>query len=153
MTLSTVQSQRDRIQALFDAAAAVRLGDPVQAHLAHFLCIRICGFIERATEEIYSEYARARSQPRVARFVSRRLERVDPRAERLYALAASFDTQWEVELKRVLEPDGRAAINSLVGNRNRIAHGENVSLGLDQLKSWHKRVLDYVSAIEGFTGV
>lgn len=156
MTLLVVQQQRDRLDAVFELVERLQKTDlPVDlstaltAHLTQYLCVRVTGFIERAARQIYSEHARLRSGPTVASFVSKRLERrYNFNAERLCQLAGEFDPSWGEDLRSFLGEDRKLAIESIMTNRHRIAHGESVSLGFVQLREWYKQVLQVVEHME-----
>ena len=154
MTTIGVRRQKQAIAALIAQAEALKPGDPLQAHVTHYICIRVSGFIEQAVIEIYSEYARLRGVE-FGRFAGRRLERnPNPNAENLCQLAGDFDRQWEEDLRSFLVLAGRRdAINSVVSNRHRIAHGESVSIGLWQMRDWYERVLEYIRFVEKQAGV
>ena len=149
MTLPAVQQQRDRLDSVFDLVGKLTPGDPLQAHLVQYLCIRVSGFFEQATRQIYYEHARARSAATVARYVTRRLERTQNlNSERLCQLAGQFDPAWQTELEDFLEHAHREAIGSVLRNRNLIAHGESVSLGLHRLKNWYAKIIEVVDFLE-----
>jgi hypothetical protein len=116
MTILSVRQKRDSLDALLARASKLPPGDPLQADLARYLCVRVAGFLEKATESIYFEYARARAQPEVARFVGARLEDSPlPKSENLCLLAGSFDKRWEDNLRVFLDPEVKGAINSIIG--------------------------------------
>lgn len=154
MTTLGVHRQQQAIDSLLAAASELPPGDPAQAYITQFACVRISGFIERAVVEIYYNYANAR-QPVFGRFASRRLDRQsNPNAENLCQLAGDFVSEWEAGLREFLEINGRRdAINSVVTNRHRIAHGETANFGLSQLREWYEKVLEYVRFVETQAGV
>jgi hypothetical protein len=156
MTLLAVQQQRDRLDAVFELVERLQKSElPVglltalTAHLTQYLCVRVSGFIEQAAQQILTEHARLRSGPTVASFVSRRLDRQQNlNSERLCQLVEQFDSSWGDDLRQFLGEDRKAAIESIVANRHKIAHGESVSLGFVQLREWYRQVLQVVEQME-----
>ena len=53
-----------------------------------------------------------------------------------------------VVLEAYTEGGIKAAVNSIVTNRNKIAHGEDVSLGLAGLKDYYKSAKKLVERLE-----
>ena len=150
MTLHSVQQHRDRLQAVFDLASGMVPGEPLQAHVVQYLCVRVQGLLEQSIQLIYFEHARTRSQPSVASYVGKALKRL-PRNlswDELCQLAGRFDPGWETQLRDFMKQEHKDAIRSVLTNRNKIAHGESVSLGLHQLKDWNARITDVVDYIE-----
>jgi hypothetical protein len=47
-----------------------------------------------------------------------------------------FDGQWANTIEAYFVANGSSEITSIVSNRNRIAHGENVGLGISSIKGW-----------------
>src|SRR4051812_2698007 len=106
MTVLSVRQKRDKLDALLARASTLRAGDPLQADLARYLCVRVSGFLEKSTEAIYFEYARSRSAPAITKFVGVRLEDNPlPKSENLCVLAGSFDKKWEDDLRIFLDPE------------------------------------------------
>lgn len=75
MTLLSILQYRQDLDTLFSLAQAQTPGDQVQGRLAQYICIRLSGFIDQSLQKVLYEYARVRADPRLARFVSQRLER------------------------------------------------------------------------------
>jgi hypothetical protein len=147
-----VFSQKSRLDAVFELVAGLEPGDPRQVHLTQYLCIRVAGFVEQSMRHLYYEHARRRSEPTVAQFVSRRLDRPgNLNAEALCQLAGQFSDTWARELREFLGEERKLAVDSVLNNRNRIAHGESTSLGLVQLRDWYGKIVEVVERIDQLT--
>ena len=46
----------------------------LQAHLAKYLCIVVCGFLESSIRTIYINYAQSKAENNVANFVNKKLK-------------------------------------------------------------------------------
>lgn len=149
MTLPSILERKNRLGAAFDLVSKMTPGSREQAFLTEYLCIRVSGFFEQAITLIFYEHSRQYSSGTFARFVSRRLRRTtNLKSERLCQLVGEFSEQWEKDLRAFLQEDHRSAMGSVVTNRNKIAHGDSVSLGLHGLKDWYGKILDVVEFIE-----
>ena len=147
-----VVSLKGRLDSVFDFVSRLPPGDPGQALLTQYLCVRVSGFVERAMRYLYYEHARRRSQPTVAQFVSRRLDRSQNlNAERLCQLAGEFSDAWKVDLRAFIDEERNEAINSVQRNRNKIAHGESTDFGFVQLRDWYRKIVEVVDHIDTLT--
>jgi hypothetical protein len=68
--------------------------------------------------------------------------------EPLCQLVGEFSDAWEKNLRQFIDDERRTAINSVMGNRNRIAHGESTSLGFVQLKTWYEKICEVIEFID-----
>src|SRR5664279_618908 len=112
------------------------MADPVddmelQAHLSRYLCVLCSGYLEIALAAVLSEYAVDKSAPRVASYVSRNLNQFqNPKMSKILELVDRFDRAWGDEIRNNLRPEAKDAVDSIVANRNEIAHGRHTSLSL-----------------------
>lgn len=156
MTLLSVYRHEQAIANLVSMADRLPVGQPVQANFTLFIVVRMSGYIERATIEIYHAYASRQNKPALARFAGRRMNRRfwNPNAENLCQLAGDFDASWQVNLRDYLDDNGRKeAINGIVDKRHKIAHGDSINVGLWQVKDWYRRIMEYMRFVEQQVGV
>lgn len=144
-----VLRRRQKLDALFEKVSSAAGGDAEMiAQWARYLCILTAGFVETSMRRIYGEYTRQKASPEVYRFVTKRLKPVrNLNMEALCQLAGQFDEKWEAKLREVDE-ELKDAVDSIVANRNRIAHGEDVGIGYVAVKDYYDRVKKLVGQIE-----
>lgn len=126
MDLADIDRQEREIGRLL--SRSLQLEDPEdQAHWARYLCVLASGLLQNAFLTIYVGHARERAPERVANFVERTLERYfqNPSWAEITNWVDRFDPAWESWLKVQASEQAKAAINSIVENRNRIAHGKD----------------------------
>ena len=146
--LAEVRSQMDQLESLFRLASSQN-DLQVQARLTEYLCVRVAGFVEQSARHVYYNHALRRSQPTIQRFVSTQLDRPQNLvSERLGQLVQSFAPQWKTDFDLFLTDERKSALNSVYGNRDRIAHGLGVSLGIAQLKAWYEKVVEIVEFLD-----
>ena len=144
--------ERARLESKIDylySAAKTFEDDRLKAELAKFICVLACGHLEIACRQILSNYTLARSHPDVARYVQRRLNQfTNPKVGKIVALIQDCDPDKSNQLERFL--DGRLgdSIDSIVGNRNSIAHGRDVGIGLVTIKGYLDNARKVIGKLE-----
>jgi hypothetical protein len=124
----------------------------VQAAFAQYLCVRVSGLVDACIGHILSVHlAHPANRPTARRFAEIRLGNVtNLNARRLSRLLGEFDAQWQVELDAFLDVERRDALDSLVANRNAIAHGRPTTVTFSRVSEFHKRaveIIDFVNAL------
>lgn len=130
------------------AASASRL--ELQSHWSRYLCILVAGFLETAIRNIYSTLALNTAQPAVASYAVSSLRKLrNPKADTFVRTAAAFSKSWAADLVAFLEEDGRKdAIDSIMSNRNLIAHGRDTSISLVRVVEYFDKGVDVVEYLE-----
>lgn len=139
----------DQTDALLKTRGSFLEDDELQAHWVRYLCIRVSGFLENALRHIYVDYARSNATKYVSNYVERQLERMpNPMMDRICGLTKAFNPQWESELRNTTELEVKESINSIIRNRNKIAHGESVNLTYTDIRRWYKNAVSVLRLID-----
>ena len=121
-------------------------------HWGRYLCVLTAGFLENALAEVYSQYVRNAASPEVAKFAARRLEDVsNPKARRFVETARSFSEKWGEDLDAFLNEDDQRrknAIDSIMANRNQIAHGQNAGISVGRVRQYLPYCVEVIEYIE-----
>lgn len=140
-----IHQQKQRLDELFKAAAGLPDVE-MQSHWSRYLCVLVSGFLENSVELCLSEYTRRSTNANVANFVSARLRGFqNPKMSAILDLVGSFSPDWRVQMEAATQGQLSDSVNSIVGNRHKIAHGESVSLTIGSLSAYYK---DAVSVVE-----
>lgn len=124
------------------------------AHWTRYLCVLASGLIEVSIREAFSEYAKTKAETRVGSYVERQLDRFqNPKMSKILDLAGAFDPVWARELRDKTAGEMNDAVDSIVNNRNRIAHGDNVGLSLYQLQAYYRSACRMLDMIETLCGI
>jgi len=147
MSLVEIARQRRRLDDLFQKAK--NLADPeIQSHWSRYLCVLVSGFLENSVRITYTEYARKRADVSVADFVESRLRQFqNPKMGSILELAGGFSQEWRQRLERDTSGQLGESVNSIVGNRHKIAHGESVGLTLHTLTQYYGDALRVVDLL------
>lgn len=138
-----------RLEGLFAHVKLMADNVELQSHWARYLCILISGFLEVSVRSLYGSYAKDKAAPYVANFVERNLERLqNPTMEKILNLSASFSPSWEAELRTATEGALKDAVDSVVANRNRISHGQDVGITYVRVQDYYERVVRVIELVE-----
>ena len=110
------------------------------------------GLLESSIREIYGEFVGNSSSPQVAKYAATTLENIySPRASRFIQVATAFSREWGQGLDEYMNANGgqrRNAIDSIVSNRHRIAHGRNTSITVVRVKDYLDKAVEVIDFIE-----
>lgn len=148
-----IHRQKQKIDELFNMARSFPDAE-IQSHWSRYLCVLISGFLENSVELCLSAYSQRVSNEVVSNFVSGRLRGFqNPKMGLIGELFGSFDPNWKIEFESATEGQLSDSVNSIVGNRHKIAHGESVSLSLATLSSYYNDAVKVVDMIQKTCGV
>lgn len=125
--------------------------DEVGAHFTAYLCIRTSGFLEFSIKAILKEYSNSSgANPAVRSYVNRSLDQrtLSPRRDQIIDLLGKFDDGWKASVGKKTLGRISESLESLVNDRNRIAHGEDVSLSLKDIQDHFKVAVEVVEMID-----
>ncbi len=113
------------------------------------MCILVSGFIETSTRSILVEYTRIHSSPNVTNYIERQLRRrTNLNTNELLNLLGAFNSEWRTKLDSSVTDEMKDAIDSIVTNRNRIAHGENVGISFVRIRDYYQNAIAVIELIE-----
>lgn len=145
-----ISRQIQSLEALMKKATASTQDVELLSHWARYFCVRTAGIIENGIAEIYSEFAKRTSARQVGSYAASRLKTIqNPNAEKITIVARSFDAHWASALEKYLEEDGRKdAIDSVMNNRNQIAHGKDVGITIPRISEYLEKSEEVLEFIE-----
>lgn len=148
MDLRRIYQQRDRIDSLFKNLPSDEDNLERQAHWARYLCVCISGYLEVSIRELLGRYAEQCAAKSISSYVRCQLRFFqNPKTEPIIQLVTSFDATWGESLKEFVEEELGDAVNSIVANRNNIAHGIDIGITIARLRGWYDKsneVLDFL---------
>jgi hypothetical protein len=144
-----VTRYRQRLDALFSRVSTISHDLELQAHWARYLCILTSGFIEESVRILLSEYVQKRADSNISRYVNAQLEGFqNPKAGKILDLLRAFDIAWAESAEQFLGDERKDAIDSIVNNRNQIAHGRNVGISYVTIRNYYEKAVEAVDFIE-----
>lgn len=144
MSSRNITRKRQQIDDLFKSSAG--FGPEMQIHWSRYLCVLVAGFVETSVQSVYSDYAGTKSHVNITRFVNSTMQRFqNSNMQKILDMTRSFNPIWAEEIEDFSNPRVRDSINSILANRNLIAHGKSTEITVGRLQPWYK---DAVSLIE-----
>ncbi|MEB3884543.1 HEPN domain-containing protein [Lyngbya sp. CCY1209] len=140
---------KQQLDDLFDKISKLPEDAEMQSHWARYLCIQVSGFLEVSVRSIYSKYAQSQASPFVANYVEKQLSGFqNPKMEKILDIAKSFNPKWSERLSQVVQGEIKESIDSIVANRNNIAHGRNVGITYTRIKGYYQNAVKLIDLLE-----
>jgi RiboL-PSP-HEPN len=153
MSQIEITRQRQRLDDLFQKAKDLPDAE-FQSHWSRYLCVLVSGFLENSVRLTYAEYARKRADSSVANFVESRLRQFqNPKLGAILDLAGAFNQEWRQQLEQDTSGQLGESVNSIVGNRHKIAHGDSVGLTLHTLIQYYRDALIVIDIVQQQCGL
>jgi hypothetical protein len=134
-----------RVEHIFELAR-LEPDDEIKSHLARYLCILTSGFMEESLKIIIEEFVKVQSSSSVTNFVAESIKHItNLNCEKLVGFISKFDSDYGKDLMKNITDEEKTAIDSVLANRNQIAHGQNVGIGYVSI---HRYYQDIKSVIE-----
>lgn len=141
--------QRKKLDALFEDIRKFKCDEEISSILSKHLCILVSGYIENSIRDIIYDYTKNKSNENVANFVEAKLKRLgNPKIEPILQLVGSFNSQWRDSIEQQLDEELKDAVNSIVRNRNQIAHGVDVGITFGQIYAYYEKSNEVIKIIE-----
>jgi hypothetical protein len=148
MTYQEVMQYRRHLERLFEKIRDVE-DEELKANWSKYLCVLTSGFLEISVRTIYGEYARRRSHPNVGDFVEGHLSRFqNPKMEKILQITQHFNAGWRQKLEAATEGELKDAVDSIVNNKNNIAHGNQVNITYGTMKRYFDDAVRVIEMIE-----
>lgn len=148
-----VTTLKKRLDATFERVKHVGQDTELQSDFARYLCVLVSGYIEQSIVQIILEHAREKDAPTLERFVERKTKRfANAKVSRIQELLGDFDPEWRKELDELLGDEQKDAVDSVVNQRNIIAHGGSVEVTYLRIRTYYQQaqcVIDQVAELCG----
>lgn len=142
-------AQRQRIEYLFSCTSNFNADPETLSHWAKYLCVLTSGYLENAVQHYFSEFSKIKAHPYVSNYVTHNLEDfMNPKMAKILNLSDSFSKEWKDRLESFVEGERKDAIDSIVANKNNIAHGRQIGLTLSRMKTYFEKMVEVVDFIK-----
>lgn len=144
-----IDAQRKRLDAMFERSRDLPDDPEIKSHWAKYLCILVCGFLENSVELCLAEYCKHRSNAQIQNYVRSQLYYFhNPRMDEIVKVFGVFSKDWQARIEAECRGELSDAVNSIVGNRHKIAHGGSVSLTIGGLHRYYQKALKVVELLQ-----
>ena len=151
MTRNDLSVKRKKLNYIFSKVKDYDSEDgEIDSYLAKYLCILASGFLEDSVRGIYGKFVEGKSHPNVSKYVKSRLHYFqNAKYEDIKQLIYAFNDEWGHDFENFITDEMKTSINSIVDNKNLLAHGSNSGITYAQLESYWEnslKVLDFIEA-------
>jgi hypothetical protein len=120
----------------------------LKAALASHICVLLSGLIETTIRTVCGEHCSEKCEVRVANYVNSQLGLFrNPKWQSILQLLAQFDPDWRKSIEQRCTDEIKLAVDSVVNNRNQIAHGNQVQLTPHMVDEYAKSVFQFVAVV------
>lgn len=145
--LIRIYSQQKKLDDLYTLVENIK-EDELKALMAKFLCVRTSGFLESSLRNLINEYLYGTSPKPVESFVNCKIKReTNLKYDRLITILETFNRDWAIKLSKEITDDQKEALNTIVSNRNNIAHGENDNISYVLIKEYYNRTKEVIGLL------
>ena len=149
MRIRTVANYEDKLDNLFDQYRSLPEDLFIQSHWSRYLCILVSGYLEISVGAILINYVEGKASVSVKKYVSKQVGSLqNVKAGKIYDLVGSFSADWEHRLRTQTDGAVRDAIDSVVANRNQIAHGRDANISFTVVKGYYERCKEFIEIME-----
>ncbi len=136
-----IVEQQEKLHRLFNNARELHKQDDVddltKSAFVSFLCVRTSGYLETSVMKILREYVEGETRedkPNIANFAGTKLDfTFNPWPSEILRLLGQFNVEWKNRVRDEIKDRISSSVEAMVRNRNKIAHGEDVDLSLEDL--------------------
>jgi len=139
-SLLEIHRNRQRLDALFRHYKDIEnIGnDELNSHYAGYLCVRVSGYLETSIKLLLFAYCENKANDLVAAFVDSHLQGLtNVKEEKLRKILGAFSRDWAEKFSQMIDEEHKNAFDSIVVNRNAIAHGKNNSMTYVRVKRYY----------------
>jgi hypothetical protein len=140
MNSKYVESKLDYIELLFNYFKAKELDDELTSHIAKYMTVLISGVFEESIKSILKESIQKETITNVTRsFIFKQIEITfrNPDHKNIKTLLNKFNKEWIKNLNNIIEDKNWESLNSIVNNKNNIAHGNSSSITFEDIKTYY----------------
>ena len=144
-----VTSYIGKLDSLFTLADTIS-DDEVKGHFAKYLCIRTSGLVEVFFKTQIEDYAVGTSPKPIVSFVNHKFKTfTNINTKKINDLFEMFSLEWQQRFNDEMSEEQKSALNSVISNRNNIAHGNADSISLTNAKEYYLKVKEVLVILDG----
>lgn len=136
MNSEYIQKRLDSIDSLLEYFKDIDMDEELESHAAKYLTVIISGTYEDIIKNTMSTFIHKQTNKKeVSAFASKQIEVVfrNPTKENTKQFIEKFNKEWMKELNKNIENKKWEALDSIVYNKNLIAHGKSSQITLPSL--------------------
>jgi len=149
MRLSIIEAQEKKLDSLLDQIKKMKDDDELKAHLSRYFCVRISGYLENVVKLLVNNFCEGSSPEPIKNYVDRDLRNLTNLSEeKLLKFLKKFSEEWEYSVSSMLTEIHRSSLNSIISNRNNIAHGQPDSISPKIIETYYNDLKEVVNVLK-----
>lgn len=143
-----VTSYISKLDSLFTLADTIT-DDEVKGHFAKYLCIRTSGLVEVFFKTQIEDYATGKSPKPIVSFINHKFRTfTNINTKKINDLFEVFSSEWQQRFNDEMTEEQKSALNSVISNRNNIAHGNADNISLTNAKDYYLKVKEVLGILD-----
>ena len=153
MKCSYLKSKFEYIELLFTYFSSLQLDIELKSHISKYLTVLISGMYEDMIKNLVKEYVfKETTSKEIKNFTSRQMKYIfrNPESKNIQQFLNRFNKRWYGELMKKVDQTNLDALNSIVNNKNLIAHGNTSTITYEDIKTYYnesKIILEELDSI------
>ncbi|MBO1057855.1 MAG: hypothetical protein HEQ27_15560 [Dolichospermum sp. JUN01] len=146
----SILAHRQKIDNLFEKVACFE--EPaIKSEWSKYLCILVSGFIEESLRVLLEKYCENKASANIQKFVGKKIDDItNCNANKIKKILDEFSSDWSNKFtNRIIDNDQiKTAIDNVVQNRHKIAHGKSIGMSYSNISKDYKNVKKAVEILE-----
>jgi hypothetical protein len=144
-----------QLDATFGRIQQIDVGQiELRADFARYLCVLVSGYLDQTIRDMTAEFVKLRSQPVIADLVVKLTDRTtNLKSSKLREHVLMIDRTWEAQLDLLLVDRTKAALDSVVALRHRIAHGQSADVTLARMLDYYVEIKKCIAGLRAIMGL
>ena len=139
-----LDQEEKKLDNLFDVVRNVK-DEEQKALLSKLLCVRASGFVESSIRNLIAEFIDGTSPHQIQSYINKEIKYItNLRYSRLVEVLNGFDENWADQFASKINDEQKSALNTVVSNRNNIAHGEVDAISYTLMVEYYQRIKEVV---------
>lgn len=134
------ESKLEYLSLLFNYFQVLELEDELRSHVAKYLTVLISGIYEDTIKNLLKESIQRESLTKETRnFIFKQIDIIfrNPSHNNINKLLSKFNKEWLIKLREKIKEENWEALNSIVNNKNNIAHGDRCDITFNDIKNYY----------------
>lgn len=144
----SILAHRQRIDNLFKKVALFEELE-IKSEWSKYLCILVSGFIEESLRVLLEKYCENKASANIQKFVGKKIDDItNCKTEKIKRILLEFSSDWENEFTNKINDQIKTAIDNVVQNRHKIAHGKSIPMSYHNILNYYNNVKKAVEILE-----
>jgi len=143
-----IETQENKLNDLYKIVEVLEEGE-LKIHLTRYLCIRSSGYLENVVKDLIISYVSTVASKFTANYVEAEIKNfTNVTYDKLVKLLKQFSTQWADDFEEGINEKQVNSLNSIVANRNSIAHGHQDNLSYKIMKDYYIELKNIIKLLK-----